>query len=196
MVEKSGIHHSKLNGGEEDNVISPWLGMAGSIIGSRLFSNYSTQKVHVVHAMPGRIRIQCDQWKSKEVAQSIKSAFSGHSLVSQTNVSPVTGSLLLEFNVPHLTKEQLDQIIQHAVNASVSAYPRKKSDLLKSLKGVVKKVDGTIKTKTFGKADLNSILILFLFGKGLSVLKRNPSFAVGLLLWAYGLLTREEDNDD
>jgi hypothetical protein len=177
-------------------VISSWFGIAGSMIGSRLFSSYSTQKIHVVTAMPGRIRLQCNHWKSKEVAQSIKSAFEGHPLVSQMEASSVTGSLLFIFKEPYLTKEQLDQIVQQAVNASVLAYPHKESDLMKSLKGAVRKVDGTIKTKTFGKADLNSILILFLLGKGLSVMKRNPSFAVGLLLWAYGLLTREEDSND
>jgi hypothetical protein len=177
-------------------MISHWLGLVGSFVGSRFLSSYSTQKVNVVHTMPGRIRLQCNQWKSKEVAESITFAFEGHPLVSQINASAVTGSLLLTFKVSYLTKEQLDQIIQHAVDASVRAYPRKKSDLLKSLEGTVKKVDGTIKTKTFGKADLNSILILFLLGKGLMIIKRNPTFATGLLLWAYGLLTREEEKDD
>jgi hypothetical protein len=177
-------------------MITSWLGVAGSVVGSRLISSYSTQKVHVVHAMPGRIRLQCNLWKSKEVSDSLTSSLQSHPLVSQAHSSSVTGSLLLNFNVSHLTKEQLDQLIQEAVDASVRAYPQKKADLLKTLKSAVKKIDGSIKTKTFGKVDLNSILILFLLGKAFSIFKRNPTFATGLLLWAYGFLTREGENDD
>jgi hypothetical protein len=177
-------------------MISPLVGLAGSILGSRLFSSLSTQKVNVVHAMPGRIRLQSNQWKSKEVARALKFALKGHALVHQVSSSPVAGSLLIEFKVPHLTKEQLDQIIQQAVSASVSAYPQKEANLMKSMKRITHRVDSTIKTKTFGNADLNSILIVLLLGKGIWLFKRNPTFSTGLLLWAYGLLTREVDTDD
>jgi hypothetical protein len=177
-------------------MISSLLTLAGSFIGSRLLSKNLTQKVHVVHAMPGRIRLQSNQWKGKEVSQSLESAFQGYALVSKVSASPVTGSLLLELKALHITTKQLDQLVQHAVNASVKAYPKKEATLLKSMKGIVNGVDSRIKTKSLGNVDLNSMLILFLFGKGLWHFKRNPTFSTGLLLWAYGLLSRGvEDND-
>lgn len=174
-------------------MIRTLLGIAGSYVGSRFLSSNSTQKINVVHAMPGRIRLQCNQWKSKEVAQSIESELKKHPLVMQISASPITGSLLLEFNVLHLKAEQFDQLVQQGVAASVKAYPHKEAELMKSIKGTVKWADKTIKTKTFGKADLNSLLILFLLGQGIWKFKRNPAFSIGLILWAYGLLTREVD---
>jgi hypothetical protein len=176
-------------------MISSLPGIVASLAGSRLLSTYSTQKVNVVHAMPGRIRLQSNQWKSKEVSQSLESSFRVNPLVQQVSASPVTGSLLLEFKVLHLTPEQFDQLVQEAVKASVNAYPYQEATLMKSLKKTVNSIDRRIKTKTFGRADLNSLLILFLLGKGLWNFKRNPSFSIGLLLWAYGLLTREEDGE-
>jgi hypothetical protein len=177
-------------------MISSLSGIAGSFVASRLVSGFSTQKVNVVYAMPGRIRIQSNQWKSKEVSQSFLSAFKNHPLVHQVSASSITGTLLLEFNVPYLTTKQLDQLVQQAVDVSVSTYPRKEANIMKAMKKVTNRVDSTIKAKTMGNADLNSILILLLLGKGIGNFNRNPSFAIGLLLWAYGLLTREVGNDD
>jgi hypothetical protein len=196
MVEESRKYNLQYAHGRGENMISPLLGITGSFLGSRLLSLISTQNVNVVHTMPGRIRLQSNQWKSKKVSQLFESAFKVHFLIHQVTASPVTGTLLVEFKVPYITKNQLDQLIQQAVDLSVSTYPHKSADLTKGMKGLINKANGIIKTRTLGKADLNSLLILFLLGKGLCQFKKNPSFATGLLLWAYGLLTREVDNNE
>jgi hypothetical protein len=99
-------------------------------------SHFIPQKVNIVHAIPGRIRLQCNQWKNEKVSQSLEFGFKAHPLVDRASVSPISGTLLLELKVFHLTKEQFNQLVQHAVDA---AHPHKEVNHFKALKKMVNK---------------------------------------------------------
>jgi hypothetical protein len=174
-------------------MMSSLIGLGASIVAPKLLSSMNDQKIKVLHAMPGRIRLQCDQWKCKEVATSIENAFKVLPIVNQVTVSPIRGSLLLVFNVQHLDQQQFDRLMQHAVNASVAAYPKMDSKLSKTIRGTVNSFDGLIKKRTTGKADLDSLLLLFMVGKGITGIKTNPAFSSSLLFWAYSLIKKEDE---
>ena len=46
-------------------MMSTLVGIGASIIAPKLMSQFRDQKVKVVHAMPGRLRLQCDSWKNE-----------------------------------------------------------------------------------------------------------------------------------
>lgn len=100
-------------------------------------SHFIPQKVNIVHAIPGRIRLQCNQWKNEKVSQSLEFGFKAYPLVDRVSVSPISGTLLLELKVLHLTKEQFNQLVQHAVD---SAHPHKEvSYYFKTFKKIINK---------------------------------------------------------
>jgi hypothetical protein len=99
-------------------------------------SNFIPQKVNIVHAIPGRIRLQCNQWKNDKVSHSLEVNFREHSLVDRVSVSPITGTLLLELKVKYLTKVQFNQLVQHAVD---NASPHKEENYIETLKETVSK---------------------------------------------------------
>jgi hypothetical protein len=99
-------------------------------------SHFIPQKVNIVHAIPGRIRLQCNQWKNDKVSHSLELKFREHSLVDRVSVSPITGTLLLELKVKYLTKVQFNQLVQHAVDA---ASPHKEGNYIGKIKETVSK---------------------------------------------------------
>jgi hypothetical protein len=99
-------------------------------------SNLIPQKVNIVHAIPGRIRFQCNQWKNDKVSHSLELNFREHSLVDRVSVSPITGTLLLELKVKYLTKVQFNQLVQHAVD---TASTHKEENYIETLKETVSK---------------------------------------------------------
>ncbi|MDQ0257283.1 hypothetical protein J2S74_004741 [Evansella vedderi] len=177
-------------------MISSLFGLGASIFGPKVFSFFNDQNIHVIHAMPGRIRLQCDRWKDKVVAQSLEKNLSDDALVKRVKATPVSGSLLLEFNVPHLTQEQFDKVLVQAVEAAVSAYPQMESQIMDKMRKTVQVVDGQIKKRTSALADLDSILVLLMLGKGISGFSKNPSFSSSLLFWAYNIITNRKEMDD
>ena len=42
-----------------------------SLVTPKIMSQFRDQKIKVVHAMPGRLRIQCDSWKDDTVAKAL-----------------------------------------------------------------------------------------------------------------------------
>lgn len=170
------------------------LGIGASWLASRYLQDQSELKVNVIHCLPGRIRLGSTQWKNQEIAASLEQSFQRHPLIKRVVASPITGSLLIEFHVAHLTEPQFDEIMQQAVQITMQEIPKVESALMKRIQGVLGGVDNRIKTRSMGKADLNSLLVLFLTAQGLLRWKRNPTFATSLLLWSYGLLTRKDTN--
>jgi hypothetical protein len=171
-------------------MISSLLGIGTTFIAPKLLSQLKDQKIKILHAMPGRIRLQCNQWKNEEVAQSLEDSFKKIQIVSKANASPKTGSLLLEFHVMHLKPDDFDQLMQHAVNTAVSTYPNIDSRLMKTVKGTVNSFDGLVKKRTSGNIDVDSLLLLLMLGKGITGYKNNPAFSSSLLFWAYSLIKK------
>jgi hypothetical protein len=93
------------------------------------------QKVNVVHAIPGRLRLQCNRWKNRKISKSLQIKFTEHPLVDRASTSPITGSLLLELNVDRLSKDQFKRLVQFGVDA---AYPHQEYNPFRDLKDIAK----------------------------------------------------------
>ncbi|GMA64548.1 hypothetical protein NZD89_04290 [Alicyclobacillus fastidiosus] len=167
------------------------LGLGGSILGTKLLQKFYDQKVNVISALPGRVRLQCDRWKDSETKKVVERILIQHPLVKSVHLADITGSLLLHFTRDSLSPDELDSIVKLAVNAAVSSYPQRKAELMEGYKKTLTGIDGQIKTRTMGKIDLNSALVTFLALRGIIGFSSNPAFSTSLLLWAYGLLNQE-----
>ncbi|EKN69071.1 hypothetical protein BABA_11596 [Neobacillus bataviensis LMG 21833] len=173
-------------------MISSLVGLGASLLAPKLLSSINDQKIEVVHAMPGRVRLKCDRWKDEMVAHHLEQTFNQLTIVKSASGSPITGSLLIEFNVPALSPEQFDELLKLAVDTSVNAYPYVEAQLMKTMKKTVSSVDGLIKKRSSGKADVDSLLSLFLLISGVTRFSANPAFSSSLLYWAYTIMTKEK----
>lgn len=172
-------------------MIQTLVGLGASILAPSIMKRLKDQKVQVVHAMPGRVRLQSDHWKEEKIALALEEHFRQLSLVKSVKASGITGSLLLEFQTPHLTPEQFDELVQMAVHISTQAYGDIDSKMKKSMRKGVHTVDHMIKKQTGGKADFESLMAAWLLFKGATGFAANPAFASSLLYWAYTLMTKE-----
>ncbi|MCL1948777.1 MAG: hypothetical protein FWF59_03495 [Turicibacter sp.] len=171
-------------------MINALFGLGASLAASKLMGALKNQKVNVLHASPGRVRLQCDRWKHAETARCLESAFKGLSLVREARATAVTGSLLLVFTGKTLTAKQFDEVVRHAVKISESALPEVKSDMMKLLETGALGLDKAVKIQSGGHADLDSLLVLALLVNGGLVFAANPSRAVSLALGAYNIIVR------
>jgi hypothetical protein len=105
-------------------------------------SQFIPQKVNIMQVIPGRVRLQCNQWRNKDVSQSLEKVFQNHPVVKKVSTSPITGSLLLELTVDHLSKEQFHQLVQQAVDAT---YHRRESGLMELMQKTIQWVDKKVK---------------------------------------------------
>lgn len=168
-----------------------FVGLGASLIANTAMKNIQNQKVNVLHASPGRVRLQCDRWKNLPTSRSLERLFQEIPLVDRVETSPVTGTLLLTFTVSTLTTQQFDQIVQQAVQASVAAYPELESDLMNIMKQLVRTVDNTVKRTSGGKLDIDSLLVVYLLLAGIAKRKAFPAFSASLIFWAYNLVAKE-----
>jgi len=171
-------------------MLNTLLGLGASYAASKLMGTLKNQKVNVLHAAPGRVRLQCDRWKNSETAGYLQSAFNGLSIVERAETSPITGSLLIIFKVQSLTAKQFDEIVRHAIKISEMALPQVKSDTMKWLETGQVALDKAIKVQSGGRTDLDSLLAVTLLATGTSVFGTNPSRAVSLILGAYNIIIR------
>ena len=84
-------------------------------------SQFRDQKIKVVHAMPGRLRLQCDSWKNDIVANALSKNVEKYPLILSSKASPITGSLTLEFVIPHISQQELDELMQFIVQTASDA---------------------------------------------------------------------------
>ncbi len=167
------------------------LGIGLSLAGPKMLSKIQDQKVQVVHALPGRVRLQCSRWKNAKTAKNLESVFKQVPLISKVEASPITGSLLLEFHVSTLTQEQFDSIVQQAVQTSVATYPELQSDLMVILKNVINTIDYTMRKQSGGRLDIDALLSVVLIINGILRMPANPAFSSSLLYWAYTIITNK-----
>jgi hypothetical protein len=174
-------------------LIQTLVGLGASLAASSVMKRLKDQKVQVLHAMPGRVRLQSDHWKEEKITKALEEKFSTIPIVRYVKASGVTGSLLLEFTIKHLTREQFDKLVQLAVQTSIQMYPYIDSKLKTYMKKGINSIDHLIKKQTGGKTDFESLLIVWLLFKGTTGFAKNPAFASSLLYWAYTLtlITKE-----
>lgn len=166
------------------------LGFGATMLAPKLMSGLTDQKVKVVHASPGRVRLQCDKWKNEPTARNLRAVFAGIPIVKDAQSSPVTGSLLLIFHVPTLTEEQFDALVKLAVETSVSTFRELPSSLDTVLQNSVNTVDVTLKKQSGGHVDLDALLSIGLMIGGINTLPLNPAFGSSMLYWAYSLIKK------
>ena len=169
-------------------MMSTFVGIGASIITPKLLAQFRDQKVKVVHAMPGRLRLQCDSWKNDIVANVLSTHIEKHPLVFTSKASPITGSLTLEFVVPHISQQELDELIQFIVQTASDALLSSDAMLMRGMQNTLGFIDQGIKKQTNGFADFDSLFALFLLGKGMHMFNSTPAFASSLLYWAYTII--------
>lgn len=172
-------------------MMSTIVGIGASIITPKLMSQFRDQKVKVVHAMPGRLRLQCDSWKNDIVANSLSNHIEKHPLILSSKASPITGSLTLEFVVPHISQQDLDELMQLIVQTASDALLYTDATLMRGMHNTLGFVDKGIKKQTNGFADFDSLFVLFLLGKGIHTFSNTPAFSASLFYWAYTIIKRK-----
>ncbi len=168
------------------------LGIGASLLAPKLMAGVQNQKVQVLHASPGRVRLQCDRWKNEQTARNLKSMFQKFPIVKGVDASPITGSLVLVFHTKTLTPEQFDSIVKSAVETSVATYPELQADLMNVLTSLMRTVDTTVKKQSGGRMDIDSLLSVTLIISGLLKYSTSPTFATSLLYWAYSIIDRNK----
>lgn len=164
------------------------IGFGVTLLAPKLMSGITDHKVQVLHASPGRVRLQCDKWKNEPTARNMENVFAGVPIVANVKASSITGSLLLEFRVPTITQEQFDALVQLAVETSVATYAELPSSLEQILRNSVNTVDVTLKKQTGGHVNLDALLAAGLVIGSVNTFPVNPAFASSMLYWAYSLI--------
>lgn len=174
-------------------MIQPLLGLGASVVGSKMLSSFNAQRIAIQHAMPGRIRLQCNEWKNVSTTNLLKNTLIEHPYIQHVQASPITGSLLIGFTKPQLNTEELDEILQLAVERTAQAYPLQEAKTMQTLKRMFHLLNGNVKRQTKGMLDINTLIILLLLGNGIKSFKRNKAFSASLFFWAYSLFTHQKD---
>lgn len=169
------------------------LGIGASVLGSKILSHFTSQRIAIVHALPGRLRLKCTDWKDADVAHQLETVLLQHPTINNVSVSPITGSLLIEFNQSHLTMEELNEVIKIAVQNVGQVYSSQETKLMHRLKKTYHSVDQKLKQQTKGYLDVNSLLILLFILNGMGRFKKNKAFAASLFFWAYSLFMNQKD---
>ena len=169
-------------------MMSTIVGIGASIITPKLMSQFRDQKVKVIHAMPGRLRLQCDSWKNDIVAKALSNHIEKHPLILASKASPITGSLTLEFVVPHISQQDLDELMQFIVQTASDALLYTDATLMRGMHNTLGFVDRGIKKQTNGFADFDSLFVLFLLGKGIHMFNSTPAVSSSLFYWAYTII--------
>ena len=175
------------------HMMNTMLGIGASLLAPKMMSLVQDQKVVVVHAIPGRVRLRCDKWKNQQTVDNLIAVFQRIPLIKNVQASPVSGSLLLEFNIEKITQNQFDELVAKAVQTSIATYPELQSDLMSILKNVISTINVTIQKQSGGRIDVDSLLSLLLIINGFMKLPTNPAFSSSLLYWAYTIINSNHE---
>ncbi|MRX73807.1 hypothetical protein GJU40_16820 [Bacillus lacus] len=175
-------------------MISTLIGMGGSLLAPKILSQLRDQKINILHAMPGRLRIQCDNWKSEEVASHLQHKINHLPIVATCKASSITGSILIEFILPYMSEQELDELMKFIVQEASEAILEIDAKITRTMQKSLTIIDKGIKRQSSGLADLDSLLVLFLLGKGIHSFHTAPAFSGSLLYWAYTIIRGKEQN--
>ena len=175
-------------------MLAAFSGTIISLIGNFVLNKLSTLNVNVVHAMPGRVRLQSNAWKNEHVSAVLVDALQQHPLIAEAGCSPVTGSVVIHFKEARLTNTQFQDVVEASVQATRKAVVAKRSETTRLMAGTVSGVNRKIKERTNGLLDLPAVIVLVLLLQAVQSYGTNKSGAVRELMWAYRLL-REEGRD-
>lgn len=169
-------------------MISSLIGLGASLIIPKIMTQLREQKIRVVHAMPGRLRLQCDSWKNEAVVNSLNQNIVKHPLVLNAVASPITGSLTIEFVIPHISHQELDELMQFIVQTASDAVLQMDAKLMNRMQKTLNVVDHGIKKQTNGIIDFDSLIVSLLLIKGAGSFKKSPAFSTSLFYWAYTII--------
>jgi len=144
--------------------------------------------IRVLHAMPGRVRLQCNAWKSNSVAEELTNALRGYSLVESANISPVTGSLLLHFTQKHLNQKQFDGVMDLLVKLTTAGIEKEVSISTLLMGRIINRLDTQVKISTNGICDLVFLFIIALTTQAVRGFSSNRGSSLQQLFWVYRLL--------
>ena len=164
------------------------MGIGLSIVTPKIMSQFREQKIKVLHAMPGRLRIQCDSWKNDTVANALNKNIEKHPFILSAKASSITGSLTIEFIMPHISQQDLDELMQLIVQTASDAIVHTDAKLIRGFQKTLGTLDKGIKRQTNGLADSDSLIVLFLLLKGVQSFSHSPAFSSSLLYWAYTII--------
>jgi hypothetical protein len=167
---------------------STLLGLGAYIIAPKLLGKLREQKIQVIHAAPGRLRLQNQRWKNEQTAVYIEKALTGHPLIETCRVSPITGSLVLEFANPYLQQAELDEIFQLVTDVTIESFAVTNDKLMNTVRGSFERINGNVKKTTNGYASVDSLLLVYFVFQGIRSFPANPAFASSLFYWAYTVL--------
>ncbi|MBM7705062.1 HMA2 domain-containing protein [Metabacillus iocasae] len=173
-------------------MLSTLAGMGAYLLAPKLLAKLRDLNIQIVHAVPGRLRLQNQKWKQPQIAAYLEKNLVLHPLISTCRVSPITGSMLLYFSTPYLQQQQLDELFECITHTTVKAISQTDDQLMIAMRKKVNGVNATMKKATGGYTSVDSLLIVFLLFQGMTRFKVNPAFSSSLLYWAYTLLKNEK----
>ena len=82
--------------------------------------------IHIVHFIPGRIRLQSPQWKTNiNLLEKVVKELQAQPIVFSVHPTPVTGSLVITYDASYLTNiQELDSWFQVLDEVYRTAYMR------------------------------------------------------------------------
>jgi hypothetical protein len=172
---------------------STLLGLGAYIIAPKLIGKLREQKIQVIHAVPGRLRLQNHGWKDEHVAAYMEKVLIRHPLIESCRVSPITGSLVLEFTIPYLQQTELDELLQLVTDVTVESFAVTNDKLMNTMRGTFNRINENVKKTTNGYTSIDSLLIVYFMFQGIRSFPVNPAFASSLFYWAYTVLKNSEE---
>ena len=172
---------------------SKLLGLGAYFVIPKVVGKLREQKIEVVHAVPGRLRLQNNRWKDKQVGAYIERVLQKDPLIKTCRVSTITGSLTLEFTSSYLQQEELDKILQLVTDTTIESFSYTHDKTLQTMSGLFNGVNQNVKKMTNGYASIDSMMIIYFIFQGLRSFPVNPAFASSLFYWAYTVLKNSEE---
>jgi hypothetical protein len=172
------------------------LGLGAYIVAPKVIGKLREQKIHVVHAVPGRLRLQNNRWKDKYAGRYMEKVIVQHPLIKDCRVSPITGSLLLEFTTPYLQQQELDEVLQLVTDQTVESFAVTNDKMMSTMNHAFNTINDNVKKTTNGYTSIDSLLVIYFMFQGIRSFPVNPAFASSLFYWAYTVLRNNDGKGD
>ncbi|KAA9030616.1 HMA2 domain-containing protein [Niallia endozanthoxylica] len=169
------------------------LGLGAYLVIPKVVGKLREQKIQVIHAIPGRLRLQNNRWKDQQIGAYLEKALQKHPLIKSCRATPITGSLTLEFTTPYLQQEDLDHIFQIITDTTIESFSHTKDKALQTMSSLFNGVNKNAKKMTNGYASIDSMMIVYFMFQGLRSFPTNPAFASSLFYWAYTVLKNSDE---